>query len=470
MAIDLTKKSNRTLLGKRYTTDAYTDGQDAFTSVFDINSTEVYTQTNLIPTASLPFSGSSQNGYYYTVAGTTSATATGNDLMRFWYRHPLTKSDLASPLGQQVWMFISGSPSISAGAQLIDANQQTNFLSPKYGSPAISTNTTEATTPGYVVKALYSTNGSTFTDIDSSYYNFDYKTGLLQFTSSAITSTVITDAVNGRVYLSAYQYVGKTLSNYTASVATTASYALTASYAASASYIGALGSSNFTQSFTNQSTWTINHNLGNRFALIQTYDTGYDEMIPQNIDLTDANTATVTFPFAMSGYAVATLGGALQNITSNALHYGAFSDTTTQSGSANTAYAMKLNTIDVNGHGVSLVSGSRITVDQSATYNLQFSSQFDRVASSGAATVSIWLRVTGSDIANSCTDITLNGNANQSATVAAWNFVLPMSASQYCELMWSTSDANIQIVAAGARTSPTRPAVPSVIATLTQCS
>jgi hypothetical protein len=44
MAIDLTKKSNRTLLGKRYTTDAFTDGQDAFTSVFDINSSEIYTQ------------------------------------------------------------------------------------------------------------------------------------------------------------------------------------------------------------------------------------------------------------------------------------------------------------------------------------------------------------------------------------------------------------------------------------------
>ena len=42
-------------------------------------------------------------------------------------------------------------------------------------------------------------------------YNFDYKTGLLQFTSSAIAQTVIADVTNGRVYLSAYQYVGETL-------------------------------------------------------------------------------------------------------------------------------------------------------------------------------------------------------------------------------------------------------------------
>ena len=212
MAIDLTKKSNRTLLGKRYTTDAYTDGQDSFTSVFDINSSEVYTQANFIPSGSLPFSGSSQNSYYFTTGSTISATPTGNDVMRFWYRHALTKSDLAT-VGKDVWMFISGSTSISTGAQLISTDQRTNFISPKYSLANISTNTVEAGTPGYVVKAIYSNdNLSSSTDIDSSYYNFDYKTGIFQFTSSAIATTVIADGTNGRVYLSAYQYVGQVLS------------------------------------------------------------------------------------------------------------------------------------------------------------------------------------------------------------------------------------------------------------------
>ena len=212
MAIDLTKKSNRTLLSKRYTTDAYTDGQDAFTSVFDINSTEVYTQANFVPTASLPFSGSSQNSYYFTTGSTISTTPTGNDVLRYWYRHALTKSDLAT-IGKEVWMFISGSSTISTGAQLINANQQTNFISPKYSAASISTNTAEANPAGYVVKAIYSNdNLSTSSDIDSSYYNFDYKTGIFQFTSSAIASTVIADGTNGRVYLTAYQYVGQVLS------------------------------------------------------------------------------------------------------------------------------------------------------------------------------------------------------------------------------------------------------------------
>ena len=212
MAINLILKSNRTLLGKRYTTDAYTDTQDAFTSVFDLNSSEIYTQTNLIPTSSLPFSGSSQANYFYTAASTVSAVPTGNDVLRYWYRQVLTKSDLANT-GDEVWLFLSSStsPNGGVGVQLISSSQMTNFISPKYSSPAISTNTAEAAVPGYVVRAMYSNNGSSFSEIDPSYYNFDYKTGILQFTSSAIANTVIADQTNGRVYLTAYQYVGERL-------------------------------------------------------------------------------------------------------------------------------------------------------------------------------------------------------------------------------------------------------------------
>jgi hypothetical protein len=39
----------------------------------------------------------------------------------------------------------------------------------------------------------------------------------------------------------------------------------------------------------------------------------YDEIIPQNIDLTNPTTATITFPTLESGYAVATVGGTLSS-------------------------------------------------------------------------------------------------------------------------------------------------------------
>ena len=62
MAIDQTKKSNRLLGSRRFTSDALNTSQEAFQSVLDIRANEVYTDANLIPTSSLPFSGSSQQG------------------------------------------------------------------------------------------------------------------------------------------------------------------------------------------------------------------------------------------------------------------------------------------------------------------------------------------------------------------------------------------------------------------------
>lgn len=88
---------------------------------------------------------------------------------------------------------------------------------------------------------------------------------------------------------------------------------ISSSYATTASYVNSLGSSNYTQSFSNSDTWIVTHNLGTQFVIIQTYDSGYDEMIPQNVDLTDANTATITFPTLESGYVVASVGGALSS-------------------------------------------------------------------------------------------------------------------------------------------------------------
>lgn len=234
MAIDLIKKSNRLLGGRRYTLDTYVDSQEAFTSVFDLNSTEIYTQTSLIPTASLPFSGSSQNGYYYTATKTISSTPTGNDVIRYWYRHQLTKSNISAN-GIEAWLFISASGT-STDAQRIEATQQTSFISPKYSISGLSTVNAEDATPGYLVRAWYSNdNLATSSSISPSLYNFDYKTGILQFSSSTAASSIITDTNNGRVYLTAYQYVGETLfarlNTISSSIPPTASYAVSSSFA-----------------------------------------------------------------------------------------------------------------------------------------------------------------------------------------------------------------------------------------------
>ena len=146
------------------------------------------------------------------------------------------------------------------------------------------------------------------------------------------------------------------------------------------------------------------------------------------------------------------------------LHYGAFSDTTTQTiVSINEAYAMTFDTTDAS-NGVSIGSPtSRLVVDEQGVYNIQFSAQLDK-ASGGAADVYIWLRKNGNNVPNTTTTLTLQGTAARQ--VAAWNFVIQLDAANYVELMWAADDADVTILAASA--TSVWPAIPSVICTVTQ--
>jgi hypothetical protein len=148
-------------------------------------------------------------------------------------------------------------------------------------------------------------------------------------------------------------------------------------------------------------------------------------------------------------------------------NYGQFSDTTTQSGSANTAYSMKFNTTDF-ALNTRIVSQSRITVDNTGLYDLQFSAQLGNTANT-TIEFDIWFAYTGSNIAHSNTNVTLNKvPGSNGRLVAAWNFATPIQAGDYIEIKWSCDAATGQIQAAPSASTPTRPAIPSVIATLTQ--
>lgn len=148
-------------------------------------------------------------------------------------------------------------------------------------------------------------------------------------------------------------------------------------------------------------------------------------------------------------------------------NYGQFSDTTIQSGSANTAYAMKFNTTDF-ALNTRIVSGTRITVDNTGIYNLQFSAQVANTANS-TITYDIWFAYTGSNIANSNTQTVITKAAGSTGrNVSAWNIATPIQAGDYVEIMWSCDASTMQLQSAAAAAGPSRPAIPSVIATLTQ--
>ena len=143
--------------------------------------------------------------------------------------------------------------------------------------------------------------------------------------------------------------------------------------------------------------------------------------------------------------------------------YGAFHDTTTQTAAAiNTAYPILFNSTDVSS-GVSIgTPTSRIVCSTTNVYNFQFSAQL-RKASASAAKVWIWCRVNGVDITESAGEITLAGS--NAAIIASWNYVLPMTASDYFELVWATDSTACEIIHLTA-TAPV-PGIPSIILTVT---
>jgi len=63
------------------------------------------------------------------------------------------------------------------------------------------------------------------------------------------------------------------------------------------------------KTFTNQSTWVVNHNLNTLNPIAQVYDSNNYQIIPESLRITDSNTITITFPRQETGYAVVAKGG-----------------------------------------------------------------------------------------------------------------------------------------------------------------
>lgn len=150
-------------------------------------------------------------------------------------------------------------------------------------------------------------------------------------------------------------------------------------------------------------------------------------------------------------------------------NYGAFSSTSDQTGSITSGTAMTFDGTDV-ADGVTLSSGSRLVVPATGVYNLQFSAQLKNVTNA-QEDATIWFRINGTDLPNSATQITVP--ARKSAliygyAVASWNIFLQMTANQYVEIIWLPTSTSVTVETLPASLSPAYPAIPSVIATISQ--
>jgi hypothetical protein len=152
--------------------------------------------------------------------------------------------------------------------------------------------------------------------------------------------------------------------------------------------------------------------------------------------------------------------------------YGAFQDATDQTAAnTTTAYAITFDTTDF-GNGVTLSNSSRLNVSQSGLYNVQFSIQFKNTTND-TQDVDVWFRKNGTDIAKSNSRFGLaprKASTDPSHIIGALNFFVDLAANDYIQIMWRVSDTGVSIEHYAAGTSPTRPVVPSVIATLSYVS
>jgi hypothetical protein len=148
--------------------------------------------------------------------------------------------------------------------------------------------------------------------------------------------------------------------------------------------------------------------------------------------------------------------------------YGAFQDSTDQTAASTTAaYAVTFNTTDFS-NGVTIASNSRITVADAGIWNLQFSIQFKNTSNDGQD-VDIWFRKNGTNIDNSNSRFHLSQRksaGDPSHLIAAMNFFVSMDSADYIEIMWRTTSTDVSLEHFSTSTSPTRPAVPSAIVTM----
>ena len=148
--------------------------------------------------------------------------------------------------------------------------------------------------------------------------------------------------------------------------------------------------------------------------------------------------------------------------------YGAFQDGTDQTAAnTTTAYAITFDTTDFS-NGVTLSNSSRLNVSQAGLYNLQFSIQFKNTTNDGQD-VDVWFRKNGTNIDNSNSRFHLparKGAGDPSHLIAALNFFVSLSANDYVEIMWRTENVGVSIEHFASSSSPTRPAVPSAIVTM----
>ena len=151
-------------------------------------------------------------------------------------------------------------------------------------------------------------------------------------------------------------------------------------------------------------------------------------------------------------------------------NHGAFQSIVTQTGSVTAGTPFTYNVVDV-ADGVTLVSGSRLTVPIAGVYNFQWSGQFEN-PENVIESVRVWLRIDSVDVPGSAGFISIPARKNPSLlgeVIIGWNYFLTLTANQYVEIVWLPSIVTVICPALPASlVTPVYPSTASVIVTIDQ--
>ena len=196
-----------------------------------------------------------------------------------------------------------------------------------------------------------------------------------------------------------------------------------------------------------------------------------DTKISAMSDAATPLTGSELIPLVQSGVnvksTIANFGQYARSVYSN---YGAFQDTTSQTGSITTPTLMTLNTTDYS-DGVTLVSSTRFTAAVAGTYNFQWSAQFQNL-DQFPQDVTVWIRVSGVDVPGSAGRIGISGRKSAgvaSHIISGWNYFVELTAGQYIELVWVPTNIAVTIQTYPLSIGPpATPSTASIVATMNQ--
>ena len=154
--------------------------------------------------------------------------------------------------------------------------------------------------------------------------------------------------------------------------------------------------------------------------------------------------------------------------TTNVAHNTGAAVTEAAGVAAGSSAAANLDSVVISNGITCTVPDSKVYFDYDGVYNIQFSTQLLNYTNA-EDNVTVWFKKNNVDIPESASIEQVNAKhgSNPGATIMALNFVDSFNAGDYFELYWASNSGNTVLATYPPGTSPTHPASPSLILTVT---